>query len=113
MSELDKIQTNPISRSSNVDHTPGERRKISREERHGVSSTDLEPVPALGVGESTSRRAEDIARRAAEPGRWYQGRKGRSRRPAGTSTPRDASAVDPQEPISADTPHLPPGDQGG
>jgi hypothetical protein len=40
---------------------PGPAAPVSDEERTGVSSTDLAPEPALGVGESTGRRAEDIA----------------------------------------------------
>jgi hypothetical protein len=84
MSELDKIQKNPISRSSNVDHASRGRRRISREERFGVSSTDLDPKPALGVGVSVSKRAEETALRA-EAGRRNKGRKGRSGRPVGTS----------------------------
>ena len=40
---------------------PGPAAPVSDEERTGVSSTDLNPEPALGVGESTGRRAEDIA----------------------------------------------------
>jgi hypothetical protein len=40
---------------------PGEPPPISEEETSGTSSTDMEPEPALGVGKSTGRRAEDIA----------------------------------------------------
>jgi hypothetical protein len=75
MSELDKIQTNPISRSSKVEHVPGVERRISREERDGVSSTDLDRRPALGVGESVSHRGEDFSRRAGA-GRHGRGRTG-------------------------------------
>ena len=102
----DKIQENPISRSSNVDHEPGTKREISKEERKGVSSTDLEPEPALGVGASVSRRGEEIGGRDKRT-------KGESRRPVGTSTARDSSAVDPQEPMDDDSPTMPSGDQGG
>jgi hypothetical protein len=40
---------------------PGPPAPLSDEERTGTSSTDMNPEPALGVGESTGRRAEDIA----------------------------------------------------
>ena len=41
--------------------SPGPAVPVSDEERIGTSSTDIDPEPALGVGESTGRRAEDIA----------------------------------------------------
>ena len=40
---------------------PGPAVPVADEERTGTSSTDMNPEPALGVGESTGRRAEDIA----------------------------------------------------
>ena len=40
---------------------PGPAVPVSDEERTGTSSTDMDPEPALGVGESTGRRAEAIA----------------------------------------------------
>ncbi len=40
---------------------PGPAVPVSDEERTGTSATDMNPEPALGVGESTGRRAEDIA----------------------------------------------------
>jgi len=40
---------------------PGKPPPISEEEVTGTSSTDMDPEPALGVGTSTGRRAEDIA----------------------------------------------------
>jgi hypothetical protein len=41
--------------------SPGPAVPVSDEERTGTSSTDIDPEPALDVGESTGRRAEDIA----------------------------------------------------
>jgi hypothetical protein len=52
---------------------------------------------ASSVGESTTRRAEDIAKEK-EPGRQDTGTEGDANRPTGTSTARDATGVDPQEP---------------
>ncbi len=62
------------------------------------------PEEASGAssGESTTRRAEDIADEK-EPGRQDTGTEGKANRPTGTSTARDATGVDPQEPVT-DTP---------
>ena len=74
---------------------PGPGRVISDEEREGVSSTDMDATSALSVGESTSRRGEDVAKQEDEPGREDIGPRGASGRPAGTSDERDSSSVDP------------------
>jgi len=74
---------------------PGPGRAISDEEREGVSSTDMDATSALGVGESMSRRGEDVAAQEDELGRRDTGPRGASGRPAGTSDERDSSSVDP------------------
>jgi hypothetical protein len=74
---------------------PGPGREISDEEHEGVSSTDLDATSALGVGESMSRRGEDVATQQDEPGRDDTGTRGASDRPAGVSDERDSSSVDP------------------
>ncbi|HET6751557.1 MAG TPA: hypothetical protein VFL71_20115 [Actinomycetes bacterium] len=91
---------------------PGPGREISEEEREGVPSTDTSAESPLGVGVSTTRRAEDIARREDEPGRETTGVKGESERPVGESSQRDSTGVGPQDP-GEDSPNLPAGDQGG
>jgi hypothetical protein len=106
------IQDNPISRSSDVEHESGPGREISEEELDGVSATDMEASSPLGVGESSSRRGEEIGA-GAESGRRDAGTTGQAERPAGTSTARDSTTIDPQEPIDSDSPSLPSGDQGG
>ena len=54
-----------------------------------------------GVGESTTRRAEDVtAEDGKEPGRYDSGTQGQSERPYGGSTARDRTGVNPQEPIN-------------
>jgi hypothetical protein len=88
-------------------------REPSDAEREGVPSTDTQARTPLGVGTSTSRRAERIAAEEGETGRRTKGVRGRSGRPAGTSEPEHATGVDPKGPISEESPHLPPGDQGG
>ncbi len=54
-----------------------------------------------GVGESVGHRAEDmIAEDGKEAGRIDTGTQGKTNRPTGTSTARDSSGVDPQEPVT-------------
>jgi hypothetical protein len=74
---------------------PGPGREISEEEREGVGPTDTEATSALGVGESLSRRGEDVDKQEDEEGRDDAGTKGASDRPVGTSDERDATSVDP------------------
>jgi hypothetical protein len=65
------------------------------------------------VGESTTRRGEDVIAEGKEPGRYDSPAQGESQRPAGTSTARDATGVDPQEPIDGDSPERQSSDQDG
>ncbi|WP_232664586.1 hypothetical protein [Pseudonocardia sp. TRM90224] len=74
---------------------PGAAPEVSDEERGGVSATDTEPEPALGVGESRGGRAEDQA-----PDRDDVDTKGADR-PVGRTTEEDTEG------------RLEPGDQGG
>jgi hypothetical protein len=66
-----------------------------------------------GVGESISRRGEDVGDHEDEGGREAEGGKGPTRRPVGTSNAGDSTGVDPQEPIHEESPTMPAGDQGG
>jgi hypothetical protein len=91
---------------------PGPGREISEEEREGVGPTDMEATSALGVGESISRRGEDVDKQEDEEGRDDAGTKGVSDRPVGTSDERASTSVDPSETESGG-PTLPAGDQGG
>jgi hypothetical protein len=90
----------------------GEGREVSDEEREGVGPTDTTAATPLGVGESTTKRAEEYGAEGEE-GRRTLGTKGESERPYGTSDPENATGVDPQDPIDDDSPTMPPGDQGG
>ncbi len=55
------------------------------------------------VGESTTSRGEDvIEQEGKEPGRASGPPQGESQRPTGTSTARDSTGVNPQEPIADD-----------
>ncbi|MDP9209619.1 MAG: hypothetical protein M3O65_14255 [Actinomycetota bacterium] len=74
---------------------PGPGREVSDEEREGVGPTDMEATSALGVGESISRRGEDVVKQEDEEGRHDAGTQGPSERPVGTSDERDTTSVDP------------------
>ena len=64
---------------------------------------------AKDVGDSTTRRGEDVeGDEGKEAGREDTGNKGPAERPTGESTARDSSSIDPQDPISEESPHLPP-----
>lgn len=72
------------------------------------------PDTPEGVGQSTTRRGEDVSdQEGKEPGRYDSGTQGQSERPTGGSTQRDSTGVDPQDPIDEDMPNLQRGDQGG
>lgn len=86
-------------------------REPSEAELHGVPSTDTEGRTPLGVGTSTSRRAEKAAQREGEPGRRVEGVRGRSGRPYGRSEPEDDTGVAPRKPIDEESSRLPTGDQ--
>lgn len=80
--------------ADNAAPPPGPGRKVSDEEREGVSGTDTTAESALGVGESTSRRGEDVVKQeGTEPGRETTGHK--DERPVGTSDERSGTSVDP------------------
>jgi hypothetical protein len=91
----------------------GPGRETSEEEQQGVPPTDTGATSPLGVGESTTGRAEEIAARHEEPGRQRAGTKGESERPVGTSSAEDDSGVAPKGTIDDDMPDSPAGDQGG
>ncbi|GAA3827473.1 hypothetical protein GCM10022226_55530 [Sphaerisporangium flaviroseum] len=78
-------------------------------ETHGVSPTDSEARSPLGVGTSTSARAEKIAQREEETGRKKVGVEGPSRRPYGVSTPEHVTGVGRQGTVDEESPYLPPG----
>jgi hypothetical protein len=57
-------------------------------------------LPSDTVGQSASRRGEDISEQdGKEAGRQDTGPQGASQRPSGTSSGRDVTSVNPQEPI--------------
>jgi hypothetical protein len=106
-------RTDPISSSSGGGGPVGPGRTISDEEREGVPATDTTAASPLGVGESSNRRGEDVAKQARQKGDEDQeehGPKGESGRPAG---PQQSGGIADEESTDPDSPSMPPGDQGG
>ena len=103
------IQENPVSRSSGDGDAgpPGPGRIVSDEERSGVGDTDMEPEPALGVGEHLTRAGESLAGQDA----GVEGHKGESARPHGEQP--DESGISEQGDETASPVAGEPGDQGG
>ena len=73
-------------------------------ERDKVSATDMDPKGPKGVGESTTRRGEDVA---DQEGREFEdaGTQGPSKRPVGTTDP-DKDGAAPSKPIDKDMPDV-------
>lgn len=102
--QLSETKTGPRGATA----TPPDEQPVRADEVTGE-----EPESPKGVGESTTRRGEDVRDdEGQEPGRRDAGTKGESGRPVGVSDERDSSAVDPQE-SQDDAPTTPTGDQGG
>ncbi|HEX3557456.1 MAG TPA: hypothetical protein VIA62_29870 [Thermoanaerobaculia bacterium] len=65
------------------------------------SVTKDEPGSPKNVGKSTTGRGEDVVKKhGKEPGRYEAEEKGESGRPAGKSTMRDQTGVNPTKPKS-------------
>jgi hypothetical protein len=76
---------------------------------HGDGDSSPDPgdprLPAENAGQSTAARGEDIMDRdGKEAGRQDTGTQGASERPTGTSTARDVTGVNPQDPIDPESP---------
>jgi hypothetical protein len=90
----------------------GVRRMLSGEDapKEPVQPSGVETgqgqMPPDDVGESITRRGEDAAKRdGKEPGRFDTGTDGTpAERPTGESNARDATGVDPAEPITGSPP---------
>lgn len=84
----------------------------TQDEATGAARQGADLTPE-GAGQSSTRRGEEVSgQEGKEAGRHDTGTQGESQRPTGTSTARDSTGVDPQEPIE-ESPSLQPGDQGG
>ena len=73
-----------------------------------LTDTDMNPEAVKGVGESTTRRGEDVIKEEGpEPGRHpNEGTKGADRQ-YGSSDARAATGVDPQDPVTEGSPNMP------
>ncbi len=77
---------------------------------HGDGDSSPDPddprLPSETVGESTTDRGEDMTDRdGKEAGRQDTGTQGATQRPTGTSTARDVTGVNPQDPIDPNSPN--------
>jgi hypothetical protein len=93
----------PASQSGKETGRPGkanDTQAASRGDGDPTPAPDDPRLPAETAGQSTGRRGEDVAERdGKEAGRQDTAPKGASQRPTGTSTGRDVSGVNPQDPI--------------
>ena len=71
------------------------------------SVTKQEGGGPKNVGKSTTRSGEELRQKEGkEAGRHDAGTKGPTARPKGTSSMRDSTGIDPQDPIDDTSPHL-------
>lgn len=87
---------------------PGPDVPVSAEERTGMSSTETNPEPPLGVGKSHGKGGEELA-----PDRTDTDTQGESGRPAGKADQRSESGISPKPSTTPGSPNLQTGDQGG
>jgi hypothetical protein len=81
----------------------------NRESQVGPTGGRSGQMAPEGVGESVAHRGENmIDEEGYEAGRQDAGTQGPTNRPVGTSSNRDATGVDPQDPV-VDTPASPAG----
>jgi hypothetical protein len=72
-------------------------------EADAPDDTSKDDLPPKRVGESTTRRGEDVGAGDDEPGRYDSGTSGADR-PAGESSLRDRTSVDPHDEDGSDGP---------
>jgi hypothetical protein len=99
-----------VRKAFDADHArpPGPAPAVSEEERSGMSATEMNPEPPLGVGESHGKGGEELA-----PDRPDVDRKGESQRPAGRAAEDDLGEVGGGTATDPRSPNLQAGDQGG
>ncbi len=74
------------------------------------SVTKHEEGSPQDVGKSVTRSGEEVSQgEGKEAGRQDAGTQGPTQRPVGTSTMRDSTGIDPQEPRDEESPTLPTG----
>jgi len=82
---------------------------VSKEELQGMSSTEMNPVGPLGVGQSRGGRGEDLA-----PDRPDTDSQGPAGRPAGqTAQDNTGDGVNPNPNVTPGSPDMQSGDQAG
>ena len=68
-------------------------------EHHSPKSSKPTHTPGTGKGEEYGKEGE--------AGRHATGRTGKAKRPAGKSTGRDSTGVNPKNPVDPNSPHMP------
>ena len=115
--ESSRALKDSIGRQMAETHGPGTGATTSPMQESPVQPGDMtagEPEDPYGVGESQTRRGEDVKKEeGTEPGRQDLGTKGQSDRPYGTSTQRDSTGVDPQDKADPAMPNTGAGHQSG
>jgi len=76
------------------------------------SVTESHPGGPENVGKTTTRSGESVVTgEGKEAGRHDAGTQGATNRPVGTSTMRDSTGIDPQDPKDEESPNLQTGSQ--
>ena len=76
------------------------------EKKNRDSVTRSEHGNPKAVGKSTQRGGEELAARGKEVGRRRDRGSDAAGRPTGTSSARDSTGIDPQDPIDSKSPNL-------
>lgn len=95
----------PGATASPADESPVQAGEVDRSATGAgdQTATRTDASTPGGVGTSTTRRGEDVVKEEGEEGRHTTGTQGQSQRPVGTSTARDSTGIDPQEPQGGPT----------
>jgi len=116
-SDISRELRGTVERQLAQTHGPGTGATSTPMQEHPVQAGEVthdEPEDPYGVGESQTRRGEDIKRQeGTEPGRTDLGTKGQSQRPYGTTDQRDSTGVDPQDLADPAMPNTGAGHQSG
>jgi len=102
--QLDQTKTGrPGATASLADESPVRSGEVARGTGGSgqQSATNADASTPGGVGASVTRRGENVVREEGEEGRRTTGTQGQSQRPVGTSTSRDSTGIDPQEPAGS------------
>jgi len=80
--------------------------KDKKQKKERDSVTLDAPGDPKNVGKSLGRHGESISKRDHESGHKAAGKQGGTDRPVGTSTARDSTGIDPEDPIDPKSPNV-------